>query len=470
MAYTGVRVSGDRMKIADKIYIHQEKEPVSGDIFSHLTYENPDYYQKMNLGLYVGNIPKEIRTYTMRGNVLEIMRGEALKIKPYIKNFTYEFHHPDHPISLRYINNDFDLDEYQEAAVQAIKGKRQGIIHAVTSAGKSLIILKAIVEIGQRAVIVVHRKILMEQLLKDIKKYIRDEKGNEIKPGIIGSGSVSLGDITVAIDKTLSRNLPAFREQFGVAILDECHIAPAQTISDLINSINARNRYGFSGTLKRKDQKEFLIHSTFGEVIYKIGKEELLEKGRVVPVKVGIITTDTQFNWDDAVQGFIDQEHKNPTQAARHLQEKTIRLNPARNEQILRYVAQLKGKTIVLCRYVEPCYTLQEGLRTRYGLESGIITGRDGKEGSKSYLAMKDSDLQIVFATIGCIAEGVSVSDLEHIVLISPLYNNELLLHQIRGRLMRTFEGKTHGTLHFFYDQYIFHGGLLKKFLRLIHS
>lgn len=451
------------MVIQDKIYIDLKNEKVDEKIYSFLTYRNPDFYQKMNLGLSVWNTPKEIKTYSIEEQMLEIMRGEALRIKPYIKDLEYNFDHPDHSIHLRYTNDDFDLDEYQEAAVLSIKGKKQGVVHAVTSAGKSLIILKAICELGQRAVIIVHRKVLMEQILKDIKKYIRDEKGNKIEPGIIGGGMYRLGDITVAIDKTLGRNVEKLKREFGTVILDECHLAPARTISVLVNGLNSKYRFGFSGTLKRKDQKEFLIFATFGPVIYTIGKEELLEKGRVVPVEIKIVETETKFHWNAA------SEELGPTKA-RALQEKTIALDPKRNIQIIDLVAKLPGKTMILSRYVNPCYSLQEALLAKYGIQSGIITGRNAKEALESYNAMKEGDMKVIFATIGCVSTGVSISDLDNILLISPLYTNELMLKQIQGRLMRTSPGKTHGTLYFFYDKEIYPLWKLKRFLTILNK
>lgn len=460
------------MKVKDKIYIENPGAETCAALLPHLTYKNPDYYQRANLGISVWNVPKELKTYEYRhgadGSSLSIARGEALKVKGFFPDRTFSFEHPDHPISLQYINNDFNLDEYQEGAITAIKGKRQGIIHAVTSAGKSLIILKAICELRQKAVVVVHRKVLMQQLLEDIDKYIRDENGNKITPGLIGNGVVTDGPITLAIDKTLAKNIDRYREAFGVAILDECHIAPANTIFTLLNSLNTKHRFGFSGTLKRKDQKEFLIYATFGEVIWTITKDQLLDKERIVPVYPKIIESETRFDWDSVVDGLIAQGEKNPTTKARHLQEKTIALDPGRNDLILSLVAGLKGKTIVLSRYVDPCYRLQEALGERYGIKAGVITGQDAKEALASYDAMKHADLQVIFATIGCVSTGVSISDLDNVVLISPLYTNELLLHQIRGRLMRKAEGKEYGVLYFIYDPYIFAEYKLKRFLNIM--
>lgn len=460
------------MQIRNKIYINLDEERIDPKILELLTYDNPDYHMKKNLGLPVFGIPKVICTYGITGRTMEIARGEALRVKDFLSHCRYEFDHPDHPVTLRYLNSDFDLDEYQEGAIKAMKATRQGIVHALTSAGKSLMIVKAIAELGQRAIIVVHRKVLMKQILEDIEKYIRDEKGNKIVVGIIGDGKNTVGDITVAIDKSLARNLAEHREGFGVCILDECHLAPAATIFDTLNEINAMRRYGFSGTLKRKDQKEFLIFSTFGSVIYTIGKEELLEKKRIVPVALEILETETRFDWDAVVEGLIDQGHKNPTVKARDLQNKTIALDSVRRMIAVDKAAELfraGHKVIILSNYVEPCYGMRDMLKSVYGIDAGVITGTDSKEADESYTAMKHgSEMKVVFATVGCVSTGLSISDLDDIILTSPILTNELLLHQIRGRLMRTFKGKTHGTLWMLWDQHIFEDRKLRKFKNII--
>lgn len=462
------------IKVSDKIYIDLDSVPTDVNVLGVLRYQNPDYYQKINMGISVYGIPKEIWSYEVEGRELRIMRGEALKIKPFFPSqWVIEFKHPNHPVSLQYINNDFPLDEFQEEAVTTMKNKRQGIIHAVTSAGKSLIICKAIAEIGQRALIVVYRKILMDQLLEDIDKYIRDEKGNKVKVGIIGGGKNTIGDITIAIDKTLSRKIDMYKESFGTVILDECHLAPANTIFSLLNNLNSKYRFGLTGTLVRKDGKQFLIYSTFGEVIYTISKEQLLGKERIVPVHLEVIRTNTRFDWDHVVLALTEEGNKNPTQAARHLQDQTIANDPNRRELVLVKAKELHDqgkKIIILSRFVGPCVELQKEFSERYGIESGIITGKDSKRGSQSYSDMKHGDLKVIFATIGCVSTGVSISDLDDVILISPVLTNELLIHQIRGRLMRNFEGKDYGTLWLLFDQYIFPEKKLREFVRIINK
>lgn len=454
------------MIISDKIYIDLSKEPVPipQDILKLLTYQNPDYYQKMNMGLSVWNIPKDVKTYELKNRMFTVLRGEFSKIRPSVKS-DIETQHPEFPeIDVEYINNDFELDEYQEGAVKAILSKKQGVIHAITSAGKSLIILKAICEMKKPALIVVHRKILMKQFLEDIEKYARTKSGEKIVVGIVGGGKKELGDITIAIDKTLSLNIEKYRDKFGVVFQDECHLAPADNMLKLINSINSERRFGVTGTLKRKDQKEFLIFATFGGIIYTITKEQLLKMGRVVPVEIVITESQTQFDYEGAIEEY-------GVTKAYQLMEKTLSLCPARNDQIVDLVYSLRGKkTVILSKLVQPCYELQKKLLSKHGIQSGVLTGRNSKEAMESYEQMKHKNLEVIFATIGCVSTGVSISDLENIVLISPLYSNELLLHQIRGRLMRISPetGKTKGTLYYVYDPYIFPQKKLNKFLSIM--
>lgn len=449
--------------LSDKIYIDFYNSKLTAEIMQEFVYDNPEYYAKMNMGISVRNVPKVIPTYSFKNGILAVARGEIHKLVKADPSLEMNVDFPNAPISLQYINNDFDLDNYQNEAIEVLKRKRQGVIHAVTSAGKSLMILKAICEIGQRALIVVHLNLLKEQFLQDIDKYVRDKDGNKIKVGIIGGGKFSIGDITIAMDKSLSKHVEKVNDQFGVLFMDECHIAPATTLFHLINSIKTERRYGFSGTLKRKDGKEFLIFSTFGQVLYTISKVQLLDKNRVVPVRVEIIESDVPFDRDSVI------EDVGPTRAHQILED-YLMAHPERTRKILETVSKMPGKTIVLSKRVEPCYRLSQIMKEQYGIDSGIITGKNQDEAVDAYNKMKHGDLRLIFATVGCVSTGISISDLDNLVLISPIYTNELLLHQIRGRLMRMSPGKKEGVFWFVYDHNIFHSGKLKQFINIIND
>lgn len=456
------------IKIADKIYIPIPTGQANQQLqrgLDLLVYDNPEYFQRMNMGLSTFRTPKKIKSYYLDRELQSIVvyRGEYKKLFPYVSSHSFLVEHPTHVrINYFYRNDDFDLDILQKEAVVKIKEQKQGIIHAVTSAGKTLIILNAICQLNTRALIIVNRKILLEQFREDIEKYIFDKDGNHVKPAIIGDGKLELGDITIALEKTLYKHLNEIKDYFGVVLLDECHLTPAKTMLEIVNSINSEYRFGMTGTLKRKDQKDFLIYSTFGQVIYTIKKEQLIEMGRIVPVETHILESETRFDYHDAVG-------KVGVTRAHQLLEQTVQLDSSRNDMILKKLITLPGKTIVLSRLVDPCFSLSTLLEKTYGVKSGIITGKNSKEALKFYHEMKHGDLQIIFATVGCLSTGVSISDLQNIILISPIYNNELLIHQIRGRLMRAHESKSSGHLYFIYDPYIFEEYKLRKFLEIMN-
>ena len=438
--------------LSDKLYIDFYDTKLNANVFDLLTYANPEYFQKMNMGISVFKVPKTLQTFTWKPKEgrLEVFRGEYHKLMMVDPTLRFEEQFKSFPVNLQYINTDFDFDDFQKGAIDAVLSRRQGIVHAVTSAGKSLMILKAGIELKQRMLIVVHRKILMEQFIEDIEKYVRDEHGNKITIGIIGSGKKTVGDITIAIDKTLAKNLDEYKDLFGTVFMDECHLAPTNTMLTVINALRCERRYGFSGTLKRKDQKEFLMYGTFGQVIYEIRREQLEEKGRVVKVESNIIVSKTLFDYQGTISAI-------GITRASQVMEKALAYDPGRMDLILAKVAKMPGKTIVLSKLVEPCYILQK-----------MLLEQDAKSSLVAYEEMKHQDLKVIFATVGCVSTGVSISDLNNLVLIAPIYNNELLLKQIVGRLMRTSPGKLKGDFYFVYDQHVFSQQRLDRMLQIV--
>lgn len=434
------------------------------ELLKECTYSNPEFFQKMNMGFSVYGIPKEVKTYEANSGKLSVMRGELPKVLKHFPSEKVTYDHKSYPISLVYKNSDFALDTHQTEAIKATQKNSQGVIHAVTSAGKTHIVIKSICETGQRALIVVHRKILLEQFKDDISKYVFTASGQPYAPGIIGAGKFApdFEGITIAIDKSLGKHLKELKDKFGMVFLDECHLAPADTMYSIINNMNSKYRFGLSGTLKRKDQKDYLIYATFGPVISKITKDQLLALNRVVPVEVKVYSAGTEFDWNEAAEEY------GPIKARKMLEDK-IASDVDRNRHVAEFASKQPGKTIVLTRRVEPCYVMQKMLQEQ-GIESGVITGRNSKEALESYNQMKHSDLPLIFATIGCVSTGVSISDLDNIVLAAPVYNNELLLQQILGRLMRSSPGKTKGTLWFVWDYKIFEEYKLKKVIKILEK
>lgn len=441
---------------------------------TELLYPNPKLQDAKRLGLYTKNIPPTIQNFsiTLKPHGMRIPRGEFKKIKKFFPYETVQEQFERYPETLKqhivYTNPDFELDIRQRRAVEATYKKKQGIIHAATSAGKSAIIMAIIAFRRTKTVIVVHRKTLLEQLRIDAERWL---VGTRIA---VLSGTddatvkaVKEADVVLAIDKSLGNLLkkdPSFAEEFGMVIQDECHLAASTTFQNIICKLKAPFRFGLTGTLKRKDRLDFLIYSTFGDVIATITKEELLEADRVSPVKLAILHSDTEVPSELFELSVTEKFQKI---------EQTLAFNRDRQQMIADEAMKLHdnnpdARIVILSRLVDPCYELG-GLISCRGYKVRYVTGKE-KEAFEQCEALKRGDARIMIATIGCFATGVNIPNLTDLILAAPIFNNELLIHQIRGRLMRKSEGKTHGTMHFIWDPYVFPPHALIKFKSIMNK
>ncbi len=449
------------MKISDCIYLSTVgKDPEDlTRLKRRLTYANPTFEQTKRLGFSTFSIPRTIQTFEETEGVLRIMRGEISHVREIFPDDLLEEAGTENPVKLSYENKDFELDPFQKEAVRAMTTKKQGIIHASTSAGKTHIVLAAAAALGQKTLILVHRKILMEQFVHDIRKYVKS--GVTINIGRIGDGVCKVGpQITVALVQTFEKRMNEIDKDFGVVFLDECHLVAANTFQYIMNHLAAARRYGLTGTMKRKDKKEFLIYATFGRVIATIAKETLLAAGRVTPIELKVHETEFCFDYDKIAEERGVSVAWNETMNALHA-------DVARREFVTDLVTKLDGPVLVLLNRVNAVYDYATAYVSRGFVNHGIITGANSSLGAKVCAQMNDGTLRVVFATVGCVSTGVDIPNLRHVVLATPIFSNEGLIHQIRGRLMRKAEGKEKGLFHFIFDPFVFPRYKLLSFLRL---
>ena len=139
----------------------------------------------------------------------------------------------------------------------------------------------------QPALIIVHRKQLLEQWVERIEYFLGIPK-KEI--GRIGQGRARLGKmITVAMIQSLRKFLENdaekdFTNAFGTVIIDECHHIPAETYRNTISKLSTYYQYGLTATPFRKGNDGRLIFIYLGDVIAEIKAAEIEQyrKHRIV--------------------------------------------------------------------------------------------------------------------------------------------------------------------------------------------
>ena len=432
------------------------------NILKDLAYSNPKYEDAQRLGFSTFGIPREIKTYgvstTPSGTVITFARGELHRFlnASFPVNIIEEFPEITHLPNITYENTDFDLDERQERCVKAILNKKQGVIHAATSAGKSAILMRAIAERKVRTIIIVHRKILLEQLLADARRWLRNCTISVLSTKKQDDDDFS--DVIFTIDRTLERvtkQTPGRLRGVGLIVQDEAHLAATSTFQNIIGRTSAPFRYGLTGTVKRKDRMQFLLFATFGPVIATVSKDELEEAGRTTPVDV--ITHETNTTAPDEV---FELSSTKQWQAL----DKIVHEDEGRFEQVVAITGSIiaskkipcERRILIVSRYVGPAKELARTL-TKEGYRVGLVTGQE-KENSQTCQDLEDGKIQVIVATIGVVSTGVNIKSLTDLILFSPIFTNELLLHQLRGRCMRISPGKEKAYMHIMYDANLWPG------------
>lgn len=175
-----------------------------------------------------------------------------------------------------------ELRPYQREAVDKLKAAKHGAIEAGTGAGKSLILLYLLRELGLKAVVMAPSRSIAEQLFETFQKYLGAKK-----VGMFGdSKKQSSPDVVVGIAASLAKVGPDSKHykelsERDVFLADESHQCPANTFEMVCEKLMHKAHYRFfvSGTQMRTDGKDLVLEGLLGDVVYKITVPQLVEMG-----------------------------------------------------------------------------------------------------------------------------------------------------------------------------------------------
>ena len=290
------------------------------------------------------------------------------------------------------------------------------IINAWVSWGKTFTGLAIAGKLGQKTLVVTHTVPLRNQWAKEVKKVYG------FTPGILGSGKFELDTpIVIGNTQTLYRNIPKIRKEFGTIILDEMHHVSSPTFSKILDTNYCRYKIGLSGTIERKDGKHVVFRDYFGSKIFKPPKENYMTP------TIEIYRSDIRFmdgasipwaNRVNALSNNNEYRHSVAMLAAAYAAKGHKVLVVSDRVHFLRACAELTGEKAV-------CVTGEVAHEDREKLVNEILYG----------------DKNVLYGTQAIFSEGISVNTLSCLILATPI-NNEPLLTQLIGRVIRKLEGK----------------------------
>ena len=308
----------------------------------------------------------------------------------------------------------FELRESQKAVYDEIKDN--SIINAWVSWGKTFTGLAIAGKLGQKTLVVTHTVPLRNQWAKEVKKVYG------IEPGIIGSGRFELdAPIVIGNTQTLYRNVDKIRKEFGTIILDEMHHVSSPTFSKILDTNYCRYKIGLSGTIERKDGKHVVFRDYFGNTLFKPPKENYMTPTvHIVPSEIRFMDG-ARIPWANRVTKLAtDEEYQHTISmlAAAYAARGHKVLVVSDRVSFLKRCAELTGDKAI-------CVTGEVEHEDREKLVDQILYG----------------DAQVLYGTQAIFSEGISVDNLSCLILGTPV-NNEPLLTQLVGRVIRKKEGK----------------------------
>lgn len=415
---------------------------------------NPVYYKNQAIGTSNYDTPRWI--YLGKDHLsgyIEIPRGLYGKLIENIEQADIGYVVEDERQAGRDINVEFNgaLREEQKLALEEILKYDNGILHAATAFGKTVVCSAIIAKKKVNTLILLESSSLIEQWKEALEKFLnigkeppeyRTKTGRvKIRKSIIGRLQGAHDSMTGIIDIAMAGSLCKKGEyhellnKYGMVIVDECHHAASDTISNILRAVKSKYIYGVTATPKRADGLDKINYMLLGPIRYSYtAKEKAAAQGIAHLVY-------PRFTRTVVPRGVItDKMHPNDAYDIIHD-------NELRDEQIINDVKDcvLQGRSpVVLSKYKDHSEKLYNLLK-EYADHVFLMTGNNSKKEHKKILEqlyqVRKNETLILAAKGSLIGEGFDYPRLDTLFMAMPV-SFRSVVEQYAGRLNRDYDGK----------------------------
>lgn len=420
---------------------------------------NPEFGKRIALKMSVWKTPKFLRTWRNENGMLSLPRGAMKHVRKRLREKRIAYRVVDARTEgsmtvlrqpLKYIGHEPRV--YQHEAARIALEKEQGIIRAATGTGKTTTALFLASQIGLNTLIIVPNTKLLDQTIR-VAGELLGLHGDRI--GQLGDGKRRLRPITIATQQTLwsKHGDTEIQEYFGAVIVDEAHHAAARTFAQVIDQFACRYRFAFSADERRNDRLECLVYDAFGDILHETTREHAEEMKAIVDVEVRIVMSDFRADW------YRDAEDVDDKDFDKLLIEMTT--NDDRNALIVDTAMneiEEGHQGIVLTHRREHAFLLDTSLIGR-GARCGRMLGGKGADANEFEMTnkgLRDRVMNVGVGTYEALGEGIDLPDIQFGIATTHIAKNKQRFNQVRGRLCRPGEDKTHGRLYVIFDRYVF--------------
>lgn len=388
-----------------------------------LFFMNSEYIIKQRLGKPVYDTPKFFDLIEEQPPYLLLPRGFLSQLTTFLdsEKIAYEVTYRHPAFAPEKYDSTIRLTAAQETMVSQALAAGSGVLVAPPGSGKTFMGLELVARSGLPALVLTHRKELLDQWVERIQEHLHIPKK---QIGRYSSAYKKPGrQVTVGLLQSFARmqDLAPFAEQFGVIVVDECHHIPAKTFRAVVSRLNAPHVYGLTATPKRKHNDEQLIYLYTGPIVATMSSTAQTTDETFV-LKTHETSLRLPFDWKQ------DQTE---------LLAKVICYDTARNQQIVRDVTEevKHGRRVLLLSERKEHLAVLE-LYLRGSCQTIVFSGDDSAKKRREKLGrIQTGDYQVLLATGQIFGEGIHVPTIECLVLAFP-FAFEGKLVQYVGRLL----------------------------------
>lgn len=277
--------------------------------------------------------------------------------------------------------------------VSHLKEHSGGVLVAACGTGKTTMALCVAAALGQRTLVIVHKRILLEQWKDRIAQFL---------------GESAPVDIITA--QTLYSKGIGGGAQYGLTIMDEAHHVPARTFAEAVGRCPARYRLALTATPDRRDGLIDLLHWHFGPTIVELKREtDNSCKKQLVVLRSPHQSQNASFT--KIVNGLAADSKRNGMIAA----------------EVRRRARE--GRVLVLSARVAQTHALA----ALVGPGAAVVTGKTRRLDRAAIIEQS----RVLICSTGVASEGFDAKGMDCLVLATPVGTKGGSLEQCVGRILR---------------------------------
>lgn len=453
--------------LADRIYIDSTgmTNKARRQLRRMATFSNKQYFQNQAMDMPNYDESRFIYLGSDEGKYIVLPRGICDKLLKAFDKAGIKYEIEDKRREGRKLNISFkgELRDSQVTAVDKMLENDNGILHAATAFGKTVVCCDMIAQRGLSTLILVDRADLMNQWLKRLDEFLdineelpeyqtktgRTRKRKTLIGNLQGAHDTLTGIVDVAMIRSLKKKdgfHPKLKE-YSQVYFDECHHAASDSAIEVLQEITAKYVYGVTATPKRGDGKEKINEFLLGPIRYRFTAKDRAEEQNIDHLVCPRFTRT------------VKPHHLTKTPYGNDAFE-LIRNNDVRDNQIIKDViacVQAGRSPVVLTKYVDHARKLSERLKA-YADRTILLTGANGTKARRTQVEelnnVDDTDSLILVGTGSLLGEGFDFPRLDTLFMATPV-SGENVVEQYVGRLNRDYAGKENVIVYDYVDSHI---------------